>query len=62
MKMKAVIQITTDDNIEEQYILEKYPEAVWINLSGRTLFFLNDDEYNRTEILEVITQWEERNM
>jgi len=60
--MKQVIQITAEDEIEEQYILEKFPEAVWFSLTGRTNFYLPDNEEYRTEIAEAVTHWEERNM
>ena len=62
MKMKSTIQVTTESDIEEQYILEKFPEAVWVNLTGRTMFFLPENEGNRTEVEEAITEWEERGM
>jgi len=60
--MKLTIQVTTESNVEEQYILEKFPEAVWVNLTGRTMFFLPDNEGNRIEVEEVIQEWEERGM
>jgi hypothetical protein len=60
--MKSVIQITTDGMVEEQHILEKYPEAVWVSLTGRTNFYLPDSEELRTEVEQVILEWEERNM
>ena len=62
MKMKSTIQVTTESDIEEQYILEKFPEAEWVNLTGRTMFFLPENEGNRTEVEEAITEWEERGM
>jgi len=62
MKMKSTIQVTTESDIEEQYILEKFPEAVWVNLTGRTMFFLPENEGNRTEVEEAITEWKERGM
>jgi len=62
MKMKSVIQITSENDIEEQYILEKFPEAVWFNLRGITHFYLPDGEEYRTEVEAAILEWEERNM
>jgi hypothetical protein len=59
--MKEVIQITTENHIEEQYILEKFPEAVWFNLTGRTNFYLPTGESYKTEVESVILEWEERN-
>ena len=62
MKMKTVIQITSETDIEEQYLLEKFPEAVWFNLGGRTNFYLPDGEEYRTEVEVAILEWEERNI
>lgn len=62
MKMKSVIQITTEGNIEDQYILEKFPEAVWVSFRGGTNFYLPDGEEYRTEVEVAILEWEERNM
>jgi len=60
--MKSTIQVTTESDIEEQYILEKFPEAVWVNLVGRTMFFLDDNEMNKEEVEQAIFEWEERGM
>lgn len=62
MKMKSTIQVTTESDIEEQYILEKFPEAVWVNLTGRTMFFLDNNEMNKEEVKQAINEWEERGM
>ena len=50
MEMKQVIQITTNGNIEEQYILEKFPEAFWIPFHGGTNFFLPWSEGEKTKL------------
>jgi hypothetical protein len=60
MKMKPVIQITSENNIEEQYLLERFPEAVWHHSGGLTRFYLPDGEEYRSEIKVAITEWEER--
>ena len=61
MKMRSAVQITAENNIEEQYILGKFPDAVWVNLGEKTNFYLPDTEVNITEIMEAITDWKERN-
>jgi len=33
-----------------------------VNLTGRTMFFLPENEGNRTEVMEAITEWKERGM
>jgi len=60
--MKHVIQITTESEIEEQYILEKFPEAVWVSLTGRTNFYLPAHEGNITDVESAILEWKERGM
>ena len=62
MKMKHVIQITTESEIEEQYILEKFPEAVWVSLTGRTNFYLPAHENYITDVESAILEWKERGM
>lgn len=66
MKMRKVIEIEVDSYNEEQYILEKFPEAVWISPAGvsggGTRFFLPESEEYGIEVEEAITEWEERNM
>ncbi len=61
MKMKPMIQITAENEIEEQHILERFPEAVWVSLTGRTNFYLPNNESYRTEVEQIILEWEERN-
>lgn len=66
MKMKSVIEIEVDSYTEEQYILEKFPEAVWISPAGvgagGTRFYLPDNEGYRTDVETAILEWEERRM
>ena len=60
MKQKSVIQITTESYEEEQHILSKFPEAVWISLKpGKTLFHLPFSQYN--EVVTTIDEWEKQN-
>ena len=60
MKQKSVIQISTESYEEEQFILTRFPSAVWISLKpGKTLFHLPFAQYN--EVLTTIEEWEKQN-
>ena len=43
MRQRTVVEITAENHIEEQLLLEEYPEAVWVNLDGNTRFYLPED-------------------
>jgi len=58
MKAKKVIEIQTEDYIEEQYILEKFPEALWFNFSGKIIFYLPEEFED--EIKNEIEEFERR--
>lgn len=58
MKQRRVVEITAESYIEEQLLLEKFPEAVWVNLTGRTKFYL--DEVREEEVIEFMQECEER--
>ena len=58
MKQRTVVEVTAENYIEEQLLLEKFPEAVWINLTGRTKFYL--DENSKEEAIDFIQECEER--
>ena len=58
MKQRTVVEITAENYIEEQLLLEKFPEAVWINLTGRTKFYLNEN--TKEEVVDFIQECEER--
>ena len=58
MKQRTVVEITAESYIEEQLLLEKFPEAVWINLTGRTKFYLN--ESSKEDVIDFIQECEER--
>ena len=60
MKHKAVIQITAESYAEQQYIMAKFPSAVWVTLSEeRTLFYVPYAEYN--EVKKAINEWRANN-
>ena len=59
MEYRTVVEITAEDYIEEQQLLEKFPEAVWINLTGAsTMFYLAENR--KQEVIEFIQELEER--
>ena len=63
MEMRSVIEIQVDNHLEEQYILEKFPEAVWISPAGfgvSTRFYLPYNEMTQSEVEQAIQEWEER--
>ena len=60
MRQRTVIEVTAENMIEEQMLLEKFPEAVWINLSGRTKFYL--PENREDDVTSFIQECEERGM
>ncbi|MHA1700709.1 MAG: hypothetical protein ACTSWK_00430 [Promethearchaeota archaeon] len=52
MKVKRVIEIKTENYLEEAYILENFPQAVWFSCPGNTMFYL--PEYLEDEINTAI--------
>jgi len=40
MKQRAVIEIIAEDYDEEQFLLAKFPDAVFLNLEGVTRFYI----------------------
>jgi hypothetical protein len=56
MKAKKVIEIQTDSYIEEQLMVEAFPEAVWLTGIGNTRFYL--PEYMEEEVNDKIKQME----
>jgi hypothetical protein len=63
MKYKAVIEIITESYEEEQFILNRFPNSVWISPAGisnkKTLFYLPYQQYD--EVKNTIEEWEKRN-
>jgi len=60
MRQRTVVEVTSENNIEEQLLLEEYPEAVWINLDGNTRFFLPEDR--KEDVKTFVQECEERGM
>jgi len=54
MKATKVIEIQAETYIEEQLLLEEYPEAVWFTGVGNTRFYL--PEFMEEEVNDKIEQ------
>ena len=54
MEAKKVIEIQAENYIEEQILLETYPEAIWFTGDGNTRFYL--PEYMEEEVNEKIEE------
>lgn len=63
MKFKKEISITTENYNEEQFILTRFPEAVWIAVGGKTgdgtIFYVPEKRIN--DVLEALSEWKEKN-
>jgi hypothetical protein len=55
MEAKKVIEIQAESYIEEQLLMDAFPEAVWFTGVGSTRFYL---PYNRKEdVKEKMREW-----
>jgi hypothetical protein len=57
MKAKKVIEIQAESYIEEQLLLESFPEAVWFTGVGNTRFYL--PYYMKEDVKEKIRELSE---
>jgi len=57
MKQKEVIELRSESYMEEQFLLDKFPGAVWLNLGGSTTFYLSIDE--KDSVLKAMKEWED---
>lgn len=57
MKRKVVIELQSESYLEEQFLLDKFPGAKWLNLGGTTRFYLDLNEKER--VIDAITEWKE---
>ena len=58
MKFKKMIALQSESYEEEQFILNKFPDSVWINLDGGTTFYVPESKIN--EALHVLKEWRNR--
>ena len=57
MKRRVVIEMESESYLEEQFLLDKFPDAVWLNMGGQTRFYMDIDEKER--VLQALTEWKE---
>ena len=57
MKAKEVVEIQAESYIEEQILIEKFPEAVWFTGVGNTRFYL--PQFMKEEVDQMIVEREE---
>lgn len=57
MRRKLVIEVEAESYMEEQFLLDKFPDAKWLNLGGTTMFYISIEE--KEEVLKAITEWKE---
>lgn len=60
MRRTLVIEVEAESYMEEQFLLDKFPDAKWLNLGGTTRFYLPVEE--KEEVLKAITEWKEFNI
>lgn len=59
MKSRSVIEVETSNIAEEQYILNKFPHAIWVALGEKTKFYIPYEEYSIVK--EMVDEWEKKN-
>jgi hypothetical protein len=60
MRYRRVVEIETSTYAEQQFILNRFPQAVWISVEeNKTRFYLPNEMYQK--IIGVIKEWEKRN-
>lgn len=60
MKHRAVIEVVTNSIEEEQFILNRFPDAVWVALKEeKTLFYIPYYQYN--SVKKSVEEWNKKN-
>lgn len=59
MKYKRVIEVTAESYDEEQFLLNRFPEAWWDDRSGIIVFYISEKKFNIVK--EVINEYKEQN-
>ena len=57
MKRRVVIEVESESHMEEQFLLDRFPGAIWLNMGGQTKFFMDINE--KEEVLSALTEWKE---
>ena len=52
MQIKQVYQVVAESYEEEQEILNLVPEAIWVNLHGRTIFLIPEAYIERVKKMQ----------
>jgi len=58
MKHKKVIQVIAENYQEEQFMLNRFPEAWWDDRSGLMVFSISEDK--EFEVQQAINEYKER--
>ena len=58
MKHKKVIQVIAENYQEEQFMLNRFPEAWWDDRSGQMVFSISEDK--EFEVQQAINEYKER--
>jgi hypothetical protein len=58
MQFKKMIAIQAENYQEEQFLLTKFPDAIWIALDWGTNFYVSETRIN--EVLEVLNEWKRK--
>jgi hypothetical protein len=60
MRYRRVVEIETSTYAEQQFILNRFPQAVWIEIEeNKTRFYLPIEMYEK--VINTIKEWEKRN-
>jgi len=57
MKRRVVIEVESESYMEEQFLIDKFPDAIWHNEGGNATFYISIDENER--VLKALTLWKE---
>lgn len=57
MKRSIVIELVSESYLEEQFLIDRFPDASWLNYGGNTRFYISIDDNDR--VLKAITEWKE---
>lgn len=60
MKINRIVQISTDTVEEEQFILNKFPEAWWVPTNVRGVTTFNLPIQKEVLVREALNEYEER--
>jgi hypothetical protein len=57
MKQKEVIELKSESYMEEQFLLDRFPSAVWLNSGSSTTFYLLIEE--KDSVMKAMKEWED---